>query len=120
MKLLLRIAANFAIVYLLDVYFPQYFVVFGGIPAFIILALLLTIMNMALRPILNAIAFPLHFFVSILATILVNAAFLWVTYRVTLAMDPNVIALTIVGGVAGWFVVSTILGVTNWVLKKVL
>ncbi len=98
-------------------YLPQYFSVFGGVPAFIIIGSLLTLMNMFLRPLLSIITFPLHLLFTLFTTIGVNAFFLFVIYEISLKMDPNVVALAITGGLTGWLAVSAILGFSNWFMK---
>lgn len=117
MKFLLKVLANILVVYLLNEFLPAYVTIVGGLPAYIILGLLLMILNMTVRPILKLITFPLHFIFSILATIIVNVLFLWIVYQITLLLDPNILVFALTGGVVGWLVVSTVLGIANWFLK---
>jgi uncharacterized membrane protein YvlD (DUF360 family) len=99
---------------------PQYISIFGGIPAYVIIGSLLTLMNLFLRPLLAIITFPFHILFTLATTIAVNAFFLFVVYEISLKMDPNVVALVITGGLMGWLVVSVILGILNWLLKRVM
>ncbi len=117
MKFLLKVVGNILVVYLLNTFLPAYVTIVGGLPAYIILGLLLMILNMTVRPILKLITFPLHFIFSILATIIVNILFLWIVYQVSLLLDPNILVFALTGGVVGWLVVSTVLGIANWFLK---
>ncbi len=119
-KILLKFAANILLVYVLDNLFPNYIAVFGGIPAYVILGIIITLLNFLVRPILNLITFPLHIIFTLFTTILVNIVFLWITYRVTLLMDPNLLMLVLTGGILGWVIISMMIGTVNWMLKHVL
>lgn len=116
-RLTVKTVANCSTVFLMHRYLPQYFTVFGGVPAYVIVGSLLTLLNLFLRPILSLLTFPLHLLFSLLTTIGVNAVFLGVVYIVAVRMDPNVVVLTVTGGLGGWLAVSTVLGVVNWILK---
>ena len=120
LRLTLSVVLNSVLVGLFDSYLPQYVTIFGGVGAFIIIGCLLTLMNFLVRPILNLVTFPLHLITSLIADLLVNTIFLWLIYRIALQMDPNIVALTLTGGIAGWIVVGSVLGVGNWALKKTL
>ncbi len=117
LRLAVKAVINVATVWGMNEYLPSYFTVFGGLPAYVIIGSLLTLLNLFLRPILSLITFPLHLVFSLLTTICVNAVFLAVVYLVAMQMDPNIVVLTITGGLTGWVSVSTVLGVVNWVMK---
>ena len=119
LRILLRALLNVLLVYAMDRFLPQYFTVFGGWAAYVVIGCLITLMNIVVRPLLDLVTFPLKVFATILAIILVNGAILWLLYQITLRMDPNVIALTITGGIIGWIVLSVVLGLGNWVMKSV-
>ena len=119
-RILIKLVANCFLVYFLNRLFPQYFSLFGGITAVMIMGGLLTAMNFIVRPILAMILAPLHFLFTLLAVLLANWGFLWIIYQVVLKMDPGLITLVISGGIAGWIVVSSILGFVNWLLKALL
>ena len=120
LRLTLGAVLNSVLVGLLDSYLPQYFTLFGGVGAFIIVGSLLTLMNFLVRPILNLVTFPLHLLTSLIADLLVNTLFLWLIYQIALHMDPNIVALTLTGGISGWITVGSVLGIANWVMKRVL
>ena len=120
LKLAIKALINVLLVAGLDSLLPQYFSVFGGIPAYVIIGSLLTLLNMFLRPLLAIVTFPLHLIFTLFTTIAVNAFFLFVIYEISLKMDPNVVALAVTGGLMGWLLVSLILGVANWIMKHVL
>lgn len=119
-KLALKALVNVILVWGMNAYLPAYFSVFGGLPAYVIIGSLLTLLNMFLRPLLAIVTFPFHLLFTLLTTIVVNALFVFVIYEISLKMDPNVVALAITGGLTGWLVVSAILGLANWVMKHVL
>ncbi len=118
-KIAIKAIINILLVWILTRFLPDYFWVTGGIVGYVIIGSLLTLLNLFLRPLLAIITFPFRLLFTLLTTIAVNAFFLWVIYEITLQMDPNVVTLTIAGGVMGWLIVSLILGIANWVMKHV-
>jgi uncharacterized membrane protein YvlD (DUF360 family) len=116
-SLAIKAALNCILVGVISKILPAYITIFGGLPAFVIIGCLLTLLNIFLRPALTIITFPLHLLFTLFTAIAVNWLFLWVVYRITLMMDPGIIAFTITGGITGWIIVSTILGIANWVMK---
>lgn len=119
-RIAIKAVINIVLVWALDTYLSRYFTVFGGIPAYVIIGSLLTLLNMFLRPFLAIVTFPLHLLFTLITTVLVNAFFLYVIYEIILRMDPNIVALAITGGFTGWLFVSLILGIANWVMKHIL
>ncbi len=118
LKLVLKFALNIAIVWLLARFLDSYFFVSGGIPAYIIIGALITLMNIFVRPILLLITAPLRLIATIVAIILVNGGFLYITELVTARMDPEIIQFGIEGGIGGWIVVSIVFGFANWIIKE--
>lgn len=76
-------------------------------------------LNLLVRPVLNVISFPLFLFSGIIAIILVNVLFLWLTLQIVEGWDPARIGLAVTGGAWGWILSSLALGLGNWVMKKV-
>lgn len=118
-QILLRFILTILLVWAMTTFLDQYFFLSGGFGGVIIVSALLTLMNLFVRPILNAITLPLKLLATILAIILVNTVFLWITYQIVLRMDPNLITLEILGGIGGWLVVSLTIGLANWVMKMI-
>ncbi|MBP7114366.1 MAG: phage holin family protein [Candidatus Peribacteraceae bacterium] len=119
LKLALKAVVNVLLVWGMNAFLPSYFSVFGGLPAYVIIGSLLTLMNMFLRPLLAIVTFPLHLLFTLFTIIGVNAFFVFVIYEITLKMDPAVVAMAITGGLTGWLIVSCILGLANWIMKHV-
>lgn len=119
-RLLIHFLATLALVWVLDRVLNQYFVLSGGLQAMVVVAALVTLMNILVRPILTIVTLPLKFFAHILTLILVNALFLYLTLKIIDLMDSSVILLSIEGGIVGWVVVSLIFGFVNWALKDTL
>jgi uncharacterized membrane protein YvlD (DUF360 family) len=115
--LLLKFLLNVGLVWLLSVKFSQYFVLTGDFGSIVVIGSLLTLLNLFVRPFLNAITLPLRFFATLLALVIVNGIFLFATLRITGMMDPEVLTLSISGGIIGWIVVALVLGTGNWVMK---
>lgn len=120
LRLTLSAVLNAVLAYCLDAYFPQYITIFGGLGAYVILGSLFTLMNFLLRPLLNIVTFPLHLLFTLFTTVGVNVFFLWIAYQIALKMDPNVIAVTITGGVSAWITLGITVGISNWMMKHVL
>lgn len=119
-RLLLHFGLNILLVFLFDRYFPEYFIVTGGLDAFIIIGALITLMNLLIRPLLNIISFPLKLLATIIAIILVNGAFLWIIYEIVLQMKPTLVTLTLEGGIGGFIFLSIVLGIANWLERVIL
>ena len=120
LKLLLRALLNIVLVWAMDKMIPDYFSVFGGIPAYVVVGSLLTLMNLFVRPLLKLFTLPVRLFATMVALIIVNGVFMWLIYRITLLMDPNLILVVISGGAGGWMLVSIIIGFYNWLVKLML
>lgn len=120
LRLAVKAVLNVATVWGMNEYLPSYFTVFGGLPAYVIIGCLLTLLNMFMRPIMAVITFPLHLLFTLFTTILVNAVFLGIVYLVVVRMDPNVVVMAVTDGITGWIVVSSVLGFVNWAMKHVL
>jgi uncharacterized membrane protein YvlD (DUF360 family) len=117
-RLIVTTILSILLVWGLQVYVGQYFVLTGGWAGLVTVGALLTLMNILVRPILDIVALPLKFFMTFLAIILANAAFLWVVLQITDRMDPSIVTLRIAGGLTGWIVISLILGMANWMMKE--
>lgn len=108
------------LIYILSTNVEQYFLLNGGLPAYVIIASLLTLMNLIIRPMLSIVFAPIHLIFGVFATIAMNWLFLWLILKIAEQMDPNVVILGINGGVGGWVIVALILGVAHWLMKTVL
>ncbi|OGJ55507.1 hypothetical protein A3D88_04600 [Candidatus Peribacteria bacterium RIFCSPHIGHO2_02_FULL_52_16] len=116
-RILIRFILNVLLVWAMAMYLDDYFFLSGGLPAYVVVGALLTVMNIVVRPILNLITLPLKLLATILAIILVNGIFIWLTYQIVLLIDPNLVTLEIIGGLGGWIVVTLVIGVANWLMK---
>ncbi|NOS67751.1 MAG: hypothetical protein HOO67_05310 [Candidatus Peribacteraceae bacterium] len=119
-RILLRFLLTIGLVWAMNTYLHTWFVVTGGIPAYVIIAALITLMNIFVAPVLNLLAAPLKFFMTFVAVLLVNWIFLWLTIRIVSAMEPTLVTMQIKGGIPGWIVVIIALGVGKLVMKLVL
>ena len=117
LRLLFRFALTLLLVWALSTYLDQYFFVTGGWKAYVIIASLITLMNLIVRPVLDMIVLPLKLLATILALVLVNAVFLWLTVWIVNHMERDLVTLDIQGGVGGWIVVILALGISKWLMK---
>ena len=118
LKLTLKFVLNVVLVWALANYMGQYFGLDGGMPAYVIVGALITLLNMFFRPILHVLTLPLKLFATLIAVMIVNGAFVYVTHLVTLRMDPNLVKLEIYGGPWGWIIIAVCFGLANWILKE--
>ncbi len=119
-RILIKLALNVILVFVLANYLDNYFQMTGGIGAYVVIGSLLTLMNIIVRPILNILLLPLKLFATLLAIIIVHAVFVQLTVTIVHKMDPTIITLEIYGGLWGWIVVAVILGLGNWLMKVML
>ncbi len=120
LKILLRFLLTIVLVWAMATYLDQYFFLTGGWKAWIIIAALITLMNLLVRPLLDLAIAPLKLLATLLAMIIVNGVFLWITVWIAAHMDPKLVMLDIQGGIGGWIVVMSILGVAKWLMKLVI
>ncbi len=118
LKLLLKFVLNVLLVWVLATYVSQYFSLTGGIPAFVIVGALISLLNIFFRPILAIVTLPLKLVATIVAVIVVNGVFVYVVQLFTLRMDPALVRLEIYGGPWGWIVIACCFGLANWVMKE--
>lgn len=120
LRLVLSAVLNSILAWGLDAFLPAYVTIFGGVGAFVIIGSLLTLMNFLVRPVLQLVSLPFKLIATLLTLIVVNGFFLLLVYQIALQMDPNIIVLTITGGLAGWIVVALVLGIASWLMKHIL
>lgn len=119
-RILLRFLLTILLIWAMATYMPSYIGVTGGWKAWVIIAALITLMNLLVTPVLEIIVLPLRFFATILAIILVNGLFLWLTMKIVGMMEPSLVTMEIRGGILGWVVVALVLGLGKWLMKVML
>lgn len=117
LRILLRFLLTIVLVWAMKTYLGTWIVITGGIPAYVIIAALITLMNLFVEPVLNLLAAPLKFFMTFVAVILVNGVFLWLTVRIVRMMEPTLVTMQIKGGIPGWIVVLLALGIAKSFMK---
>jgi putative membrane protein len=120
LRIALRSILTVTLVWALATYLPQYISITGGLAAFVIIGALLTLMNLLVRPLLDLALIPLRLFASLLAFLIVNGVFVWLTVWMAARMQPDLVTLHIVGGILGWAIVILLIGIANWLLKMIL
>ncbi len=120
LRLIVRLLLNIAVVWILPIILPSYVAIQGGWAAIILIGITMTLLNVLARPIIHILTFPLKLFMTIIAIILANAAFLWLLTWLIGMMDQSLVGLAIMGGLTGWIVVSLIMGLANWAMREML
>ncbi len=120
LRLALRFALNVALVWALIAFVPEAFVLGGGFAASVIVGALLTLLNILVRPLLDVATLPLKLVATLLAFILVNGIFVWLTVWIAQHMEPALVTLRIGGGLPGWLAVILVFGIGNWLMKMLL
>ena len=118
-KVLGRFVLTLGLVYILSTRLDQYFSLNGGIQSYIIVASLITLLNLFARPILHLIFAPFHFLFGFIATIVLNLVFLYFTMKIAVHFDPSIVIFQIKGGTAGFVFIAIIVGIANWLMKEV-
>lgn len=119
-RIIFQWVLTIGLVWLLSTNLEQYFYLSGGIPAYIIIGSLLTLMNLIVRPVLHIIFAPLHFIFGLIATIIMNWLFLYIIQKIAENLDASIVTLSLFGGVTGWLVLAVVFGVTHWGMKILL
>lgn len=113
--LCIRFAATVVLVWAMTTYLGSSFSVGGDWRGIVVIAGIVTALNVIVRPVLHVILLPLHFLAGLLGIILTNVVFLWIVHTITLRLDPSIVTLEI-KGLTGWIVTALILGTANWLL----
>ncbi len=119
LRILIHLIFTMAIVWLVSTYMYQYFSVTGGLLGYLIVAALLTLMDIITRPILHVLLLPFRFFFTLPAIIAANALFLWLIEIIAEQFNPNIVILTIEQGWIGWLFVACLLGLFSWLIKAI-
>lgn len=118
LKLTMKFALNVLLVFAMSNYLSDYFLLDGGIRAYVIVGALITLLNIFFRPIINLLTLPLKLVATIVAVIIANGIFIYVVKLVTERMDPALVKFSVFGGPWGWIVVAMCFGLANWMLKE--
>ncbi len=119
-RIIFQWVLTIGMVWILSTNLEQYFYLTGGIPAYIIIGSLLTLMNLIVRPVLHIVFAPFHLVFGLIATVIMNWLFLFIIQKIAENMDSALVTLSFFGGVTGWLVLAVVFGVANWVMKMVL
>jgi uncharacterized membrane protein YvlD (DUF360 family) len=118
-RIILHLLLTIGVIWLLNIFFDQYFALEGGVTAYIVVGSLLTLMNLIARPLLALILLPFRLFFHLITLIISNALFLWLTQRIADRFDPSVVVLYITDSWASWLFIALCLGLTNWLIKEI-
>lgn len=91
----------------------------GGIWAYLIVGLLLTVLNFAIKPILKLLTFPLVFLTGGLFLIIINALILYFAQHLLTVMDFEGITMTVDRPLT-YLLGAVIFGVANWIIHWLL
>jgi uncharacterized membrane protein YvlD (DUF360 family) len=117
LRLFTQTTLNILIVWAMVFYLPEYFVVEGGIVAYIVVGALITLLNLFARPIIYLISLPFRMFALILGIIIANGLFVQLLYEISSRFDQNMVIVDIRGGIVGWIVIAICFGLANWLMR---
>lgn len=116
-RIALRFALTLVLVWAMATYLSDYLFIAGGWKALVTVAALITLMNIFVSPLLDLIVLPLKLVATIVAIVVVNGFFLWLTVWIVDRMDPAIVTMKIDGGIGGWVVIAVVLGLAKWLMK---
>ena len=119
LRLVLRFTLTIALVFGLSRAMPDRFFVGGGVPGFIIIGALLTLLQIFVRPLLKLLTLPLRLLLGGIAWILASALLLLALQDGALLFDPAIVSLTVTGDLRGWFTVALALGLAMTVIDMI-
>ncbi|MEK7137745.1 MAG: hypothetical protein AAB853_05690 [Patescibacteria group bacterium] len=119
LRILFRITANVGVVVFLRELLPTSFLLSGGIKSAVAMSLLFTLLNAIVLPLLRLIVLPIRLLATLIATVLVNIAFLWITVQAVSILAIPGFTFAVGGGIAGWLIVSAALGLSNGLVRMI-
>ncbi|QQR55096.1 phage holin family protein [Candidatus Peregrinibacteria bacterium] len=87
----------------------------GGIPTYLIVAALISLLNLILKPILKVLSFPLIFFTGGLFLIVINALILYLAQYLLTVMDFTGLSMSVDKPLT-YLLAAAIFGVANWLI----
>lgn len=120
LSLFLKYLVTVGVVAAMAEFLPQYIMMTRSWQAFALIGAVIFGLNLLARPVLNLLTLPLRLFISILALLIVNGVIVWLLVQVMDLIDPSIAEFEIIGGWTGWIVVVVVLGLANWLMKKLL
>jgi putative membrane protein len=90
----------------------------NGVLGLGVITLLLTVLNIIVRPILHIITLPLSLFTSVIAAIIVNGVIFELVQFIARQFLPTVAMVSLQAGIMNWLLVVLVLGVSNWAFKE--
>lgn len=91
----------------------------GGILTYVLVALVLSLLNLILKPVLKLLTFPLVFLTGGLFLIVINALILYVTQHFITVVDIAGVSMTVDKPLTYLFG-AVIFGVANWLIHWIL
>ncbi|OGJ42242.1 hypothetical protein A3J23_02060 [Candidatus Peregrinibacteria bacterium RIFCSPLOWO2_02_FULL_48_14] len=114
MRILVTILANALALFLVS-RILEGFTFEGGLIAPVIVALILTVLNFILKPLLKVLSFPLVFITGGLFLIVLNAFILYLANYLLAVMDFEGVDL-VVDGPLTYLIAAVIFGLANWLI----
>ena len=87
----------------------------GGVLTYVLVALIVSILNLILKPVLKLLTFPLIFLTGGLFVILINAFILFLAQHFITVMDISGVSL-VVDNPLTYLFAAVIFGVANWMI----
>ena len=95
------------------------FVITGGVPAFVLIGVIIGLLNLFLKPLLKVLSLPFIFLTAGLFVIVVNAVILWFAEVLVRGLAIGQIALSI-DGMFTYVAAVLLLGFFNYLFQKII
>ena len=95
------------------------FVITGGVPAFVLIGVIIGLLNLFLKPLLKVLSLPFIFLTAGLFVIVVNAVILWFAEVLVSGLAIGQIALSI-DGMFTYVAAVLLLGFFNYLFQKII
>lgn len=118
LKLLFTYIGTIAVLWALQHFANGIIQIENGIIGIGIIALLLTLLNLIIRPILQIITLPLSLFTSLFAAIVVNGIIFELVQFIARTFLPTLAVIRIQPGMTNWLLIVLVLGVSNWAFSE--
>ncbi|MBU2523971.1 phage holin family protein [Patescibacteria group bacterium] len=112
-RIIVSLVINGVCLYSVGQILPEDVAISGGLKFFIVGAIIISFLNLLVKPLLKIISFPLVFITGGLFLIAINAIILWFLEYAIIILDFNNVSFNVFG-LKGYLYAAIIFGLVNW------